>query len=63
MGLKKVIGVDLNEEYSKKLRKLENNPNVVDLKANLQKTIQDYEHMLRSTDDEQQKQKIDKIIL
>ena len=35
MGLKKVIGVDLNEEYSKKLRKLENNPNVVDLKANL----------------------------
>ena len=53
MELKKVIAVDLTEEYSKKLRKLEQNPNLIDLKAQLLKTIQEYEDLLRAADDEQ----------
>lgn len=52
MGLKKVIGVDLNEEYSKKLRKIESNPTLIDLKGNLLRTIGEYELMLKSTEDE-----------
>lgn len=52
---KSIVAVDLINEYSKYLKKKEKESGKVDLKASLQKTIDDYELLVKNADDEQQK--------
>ncbi len=44
---KKVVIVDLNNEYSKHLKKRENDQGKTDLKQSLQKSINEYEKLAK----------------
>ena len=59
---KNVVVIDLISEYTEQMKIVQKELAKIDLKANLLRTIKEYEAMLRLTDDEQQKQKIEKVI-
>ena len=49
---KKIIAVDLTSEYSKHLKKLAKKNAKTDIRHNLQKTISEYDVILKTLDDE-----------
>ncbi|CDW77792.1 UNKNOWN [Stylonychia lemnae] len=55
---KKIVAIDLNAEYTKHMKKQANK----DIKASLQNTIQEYEELVKTTEDEQQRQRVERLI-
>eukprot|EP00347_Sterkiella_histriomuscorum_P016688 403352238 len=59
---KSVVAVDLNSEYTKYLKKKEKEQGNKDVRLNLQRTIQEYENLIKTAEDEQQRQRLEKLI-
>ena len=49
---KNIVVIDLVSEYTKHMKKADNDKAKVDLEANLLKTIAEYENMLKITEDD-----------
>lgn len=59
---KKVVAIDLGGEYTEYRNKKDKEKGNKDLRAYLAKTIEEYEELLKITEDEQQKQRIEKLL-